>query len=290
MGDANMLERWIQMQARLLHGVNAERPATLLIEKANGESVGQYPITLDTLTDEVNEVLSMQASELPIGNHQFRIVIRSAAGEPLAQIPQVIKGRSKDAASAASELMTTQRANVIAIKMLEDTCANLSRLVDTQTERLTRTFGEFDAVADRLKENFLENSQVMLRMRELEMQHENTQAIIKELAPIGMVIAQHLLSKMQGGGNASDLLTSIMKGPNAEPAQPAPAEPAPAQPPGTELPGQPPEPALRATVEQPDNAIVLAVPEPTTSPVRRNGQKRPQGSRRPSPAKSRRAN
>lgn len=289
MSDANMLERWIGMQARLLHGVNAERPATLVLEKGNGDRVGQWPITLETLAEEVNEVLSMQAAELAIGNHQFRVVIQSPAGECLAQLPQVVRGRSKDAASAASEALIAQRANAMAVQSLTDVVSKLERVLDAQTDRLLKSQGETDAVSDKLKENFLENSQVMLKIRELEMAHENTQAIIKELAPLGMLIAQHLLSKMGNGGVATDLLSSLMKGPNANAEQP-PVQPAEPTAPEPELAGKPEPPVLGTTVEQPDHAIVLAVSQPSESAVRRNGKKRPEGNRRTSPAKHRRAN
>jgi hypothetical protein len=196
----------------------------------------------------------MQADELPKGAHQFRVVAYDPTGKQLAELPQTVQGRSKDASTAGSNAIAAQRANHMAV----DTLVLANTVTQQQLSQVAASNSDLHDDVTQLISTVndlrLSNEDMLLKRLEFEdkMAHKAKVfeaiegAIGQLLVPIGTLVIQKYGPQLLGM-TVEDLQ-------KLAPPVPKPADP---EPPAE----SPTNVGTVAPTEEPVDSIVPVVPE-----------------------------
>ena len=242
MADSTRLERWVAIQQKTWMVDEGTRASRIAVERPGGEQVQSFHSELPELGRALQDCLDLQAEELPAGtSHQFRIVSYDPAGKQLSEVPQTIRGKSKDASQANQHQLQQSRAHHQDIDtmsfVLDKTTASLE-------QAMTRVGDLFDDVTQLTESNTvmrLNNEEAQLRRLEFERRmarHDKVFEAIGELiAPIGMIVLEKLGPKLLGA-TPGEMLTKVTTAleavketkqaegtPNGEPTDSKPSDP-----------------------------------------------------------------
>jgi len=243
-----VVNSWVRMQ-RATWDVNAGSTATrFVLENAAGDQVAEWPAKLENVEEIIQDSLTMHAGELPVGNHAFRLVAYSENKTQLGELPQTLRGRSKEATSAASELIQMAKAMALMLSNTQQMFALQHQQFEAQEKRLGDQYENVALLIDRNAENASNNLEAQLRLEQFHNEQsrrdKREEAILSIITPIGVMAAEKYgpkllqMSPAEIGGKVKEMFGDAESKLKGEPS-PAPSPPA-------EVPAAPTEPGTIA--------------------------------------------
>ena len=205
MGDTTRLERWVALQKKTWDCDHGARAARITIERGD-EVVQGFAADVDELGRALEDALAMQADELTVGAHQFRIVAYGPDGKQLAELPQTVKGRNKDATTAGSAAIASARANHMSVDTMSFVLEKTRQELDQVANRNGDLHDDIQALIGTVNDLRLSNEEMLLRRLEFEekLQHKAKVyeaiegAIGQLLVPIGTLLINKYGSSLLG--------------------------------------------------------------------------------------------
>jgi len=229
-----VVNNWVRMQ-RATWDSNAGSVATrFVLENAAGDQVAEWPAKLENVEEIIQDSLTMHAGELPIGNHAFRLVAYSDAKAQLGELPQTLRGRSKEATSAASELIQMAKAMALMLSNTQQMFALQHQQFEAQEKRLGDQYENVALLIDRNAENASNNLEAQLRLEQFHNEQsrrdKREEAILSIITPIGVMAAEKYgpkllqMSPAEIGGKVKEMFgaESKLKGEPVPSAEPTP--------------------------------------------------------------------
>ena len=189
----------------------------------------------------------MHAGELPVGNHSFRLVAYGEGKTQVSELPQTLRGRSKEATSAASELMHMAKAMALMLNNTQQMFALQHQEFEAQQKRLGDQYENVALLIDRNAENASNNLEAQLRLEQFHNEQsrrdKREEAMLSIITPIGVMAMEKYGPKLLSmtPGEIEGKVKEMFKGgtelvANSEPAPEviAPPEAAPQVAPETE--------------------------------------------------------
>lgn len=193
--DDNRLARWLRFQQITWQSDAGAKAVEIVLERPDGEKVASFDVNRSNLAQIVADCLTMQGDELPIGSHSYRLVSYDAEHKQLAELPQTVRGRNRDATSAASDAMAMQKAVAQALRNLESV-ASLNQDIQTRlAETLDNERDNTNQLLDmnrQLRDNNLEHE---LRIREFDKRQERIDKFLEGAGSIITLLAPILVKK-----------------------------------------------------------------------------------------------
>lgn len=222
------INSWVRMQ-RSTWDCNAGTAATrIVLEDANGSQIWQWPADLKDLEDVIQDAVTMHAGELPVGNHSFRLVAYGEGKTQLGELPQTLRGRSKEATSAASDMMAMAKSMAVMLNNTQQMYTLQAQQFELQEKRLGDQYENVALLIDRNLEIQSQNLEVQLQLekfhKEEERRDQRQEAVLSILTPLATLAAQKYgpkllnMSPAEIGTKVSDLF----KGSDKPPAEPKP--------------------------------------------------------------------
>lgn len=274
------LERWVDLQRKTWDVDEGSRASRILIQQGQGELVQAFSTDLPELAATLQECLNMQSEELPVGSaHPFRIVSVDSTGKQLSELPQTVRGKSKDANTANQHALQQSRAHHQDIDtmsfVLDKTTAQLQQVSD----RLGELFDDCTALAESNATMRLNNEESLLRRLDFEAAKERRDKLWEALGqlavPVGTIILEKLGPKFLGA-TPGEMLTKVSSA--MEKLAEATEDPKPKADEATNV-------GATGPTEEPISAIVSAIPESRKGTIPRSNQARRARSARPSTGK-----
>ena len=203
MGDTTRLERWVTLQQKTWDIDEGSKASRIAVERPEGELVQSFNTDLPELGRVLQDCLDMQAGELPAGtSHRFRIVAYDPASKQLAELPQTVRGMSKDASSANQHQLTQSRAHHQDIDTMSFVLDKTTAQLEQTCTRLGELFDDCTQLSDSNASMRLNNEELMLRRLEFERRMARHDKIFEALGelmvPVGTIILEKLGPKLLG--------------------------------------------------------------------------------------------
>ena len=226
------VSKWLRMQSVTWHCDEGATAARIVLETSSGEQVQQWPSDLKDLEQIVEDCIAMQADELPQGAHGYRLVAYSEKNQQLGELPQTIRGRSKDATSAAAEHLQMQKALALEI-------ANMARIgelrnqeFEAQQRRLNDQYDNVGLLLDRNAENASVNFDASLRLKEFDKKQERLDMVYAMFTTVATPLLTMAVEKFGPkllSMKPSEIIDKVKDSFSAEPDPTAPEHKAPSE-------------------------------------------------------------
>jgi hypothetical protein len=215
--DDNRLARWLRFQQVTWQSDAGAKAVEIALERPDGERVALFDVNRANLAQIVTDCLVMQGDELPIGSHPYRLVSYDAEHKQLAELPQTVRGRNRDATSAASDAMAMQKAVAQSLRNLE----SVAQLNEQFQTRLAETLdGERDntnALLDMNRQLRDNNLEADLRLRQFEKREERIDKMLELVGGVFTLVAPALIKKFMPELAASELFAKHLEPPPKAP-------------------------------------------------------------------------
>jgi hypothetical protein len=231
------VDKWLRMQQLTWDCDQGTRAVKIALEKPDGTVAYEWPASLEDLASVIVDGLSLQADELPTGGHQYRLVAYGENKAQLSELPQTIRGRSRDAASAGAEAMQFQKASQMALHNFEFSAMHLRNELEQTSKRLTEQVENTQALLEKCNELFSANFSSQLELKKFERSQERQDMLVQCLTPLITMAVQKYGPKLLNM-NPDELARMIPASPPAAPpvaASPPAAPPVAASPPTPEV-------------------------------------------------------
>jgi hypothetical protein len=252
--DDNRLSRWLKFQQVTWQSDAGAKASEIVLERPDGEKVASFDINRSNLAQIVADCLTMQGDELPIGSHSYRLVSYDDAHKQLAELPQTVRGRNREATSAASDAMAMQRAVAQSLRNLESVASLNEQIQNRLAETLDNERDNTNQLLDmnrQLRDNNLEHE---LRLRQFEKREERIDKFLEGAGGLITLLAPLLIKKFLPELAASEMVAKQLDS-MTEKAKP------------NERPSEGPE--------EPISATSVVVPEPEQRALSPNDQAGP---------------
>jgi hypothetical protein len=273
------LEKWVSLQKKTWDVDEGSKASRIAIEHSGGELIQNFTTDLDELGRAIQDCLDMQAQELPAGtSHQFRVVSYDPAGKQLAELPQTVRGLSKDASSANQHALQQSRAHHQDVSTMAFVLDKTTSQLEQTCNRLGDLFDDCTQLAESNAMMRLNNEESQLRRLEFERRMDRNDKLFEALGNIGTLVIPAIIEKLGPkflGATPGEMLGKVSSALEKlnEPAPPATSE-------GTALHGE-----RSGTPTEPVDSIVSKLPEPRQGSISRSVEGRGAGNRRLVPGK-----
>lgn len=275
------LEKWVSLQKKTWDVDEGSKASRIAIEHSGGELIQNFTTDLDELGRAIQDCLDMQAQELPAGtSHQFRVVSYDPAGKQLAELPQTVRGLSKDASSANQHALQQSRAHHQDVSTMSFVLDKTTSQLEQTCNRLGDLFDDCTQLAESNAMMRLNNEESQLRRLEFERRMERNDKLFEALSNIGTLVIPAIIEKLGPkflGASPGEMLgkvsSALDKLNETAPAPPVTHE-------GTAQHGE-----RIGTTTEPVDSVVPKLPKPRQGSVSRSVAGRGTGNRRPVPRK-----
>lgn len=187
------LARWIRLQRITWQSDSGSKAVRVALER-EGEKIHEFEMATPELAAVLHDAMQLQADELPTGAHQFRVVAYDEKGLQLSELPQTVRGRSKEATSAANEAITHARASAMNVS----NAAAATQLLRTELEREFARNNDLTEdkalLIDKIQELVTQNFDAQLRLAEFNRKMERTDKLYDALTtifvPLGTLVVE----------------------------------------------------------------------------------------------------
>lgn len=194
---ADNLATWIEFQQKTWQSDSGSKAKTIILKRRNTDDiVCTFPADAENLASMVQTALSMQADELPKGSHGFVCIALDDKGAQLSELPQTVKGLSKDATNAAQEHIAMQNAAAKALANLDFANQVMNRQLAQVSEKLGSEVEDKFAVLNKLVEERGSNFESQLVLEKFLRSQQRIDTIIENLAPAFNILAQWAAEKI----------------------------------------------------------------------------------------------
>lgn len=160
------LGRWVQRQLRTIDGETGFRAVKLCFERTDGPVVETWHIETPNLENEIEERVVAQMEELPGGPHSYKFVAYGPDGSQMSELPQTLRGRSREATGAATEATAMQRATALSLENVQTAVTLLRTELEAKTGQLATANEDVAAVLAKLNEMSSQNFDQQLKLQE----------------------------------------------------------------------------------------------------------------------------
>lgn len=191
------LSTWIEFQQKTWQADSGSKAKTIVVKRKNTDDVVcTFPADAENLASMIRIALQMQADELPKGSHSFTCLALDDKGAQLSELPQTVKGMSKDATNAAQEQVALQNAAAKALGNLDFANQVMSRQLAQMAEKLSAEVEDKFAVLNRLVEEQGSNFESQLALQRFLRREQRIDTLIDNLAPALGILANWAAEKV----------------------------------------------------------------------------------------------
>jgi len=222
------IARWVRMQRVTWQCDESAMAARIVLETHSGEQVAEWPTHLEELEQVIEDAVGMYADELPQGPHAYRLVAYSSDKRQLSELPQTIRGRSKDASTAASDALQLQKATALFISNVTSWASLARGEADKQQARLDDAQDNTSQLLDLANQLRGHNLEAELRLRQFEEEQkrkdQRQEAFISIITPLATMAVEKYGPKLLSM-SPTDILEKSKAFLGSTPAEPAPSPP-----------------------------------------------------------------
>lgn len=188
------LARWVRLQSITWQADSGSKASRIAIER-DGEKIHEFEVATPGLAAVLHDALELQADELPTGAHQFRVVAYDSNGGQLSELPQTVRGRSKEATSAANEAITNARASAMNVSTAAAAAQLLRGELDREFARNNDLTEDKALLIDKIQELVTQNFDAQLRLAEFNRKMERTDKLYDALTTIFVPLGTMVMEK-----------------------------------------------------------------------------------------------
>lgn len=207
------LERWVELQRKTWDVDEGARASRILIQQQQGELIQGFSTELPDLGRVLQECLDMQADELPAGSsYPFRVVSVDSTGKQLSELPQTVRGKSKDANTANQHALQQSRAHHQDIDTMSFVLDRTTQQLEQVSNRLGELFDDCTALAESNATMRLNNEESLLRRLEFEASVARRDKLWEALGQLAVPVGTILLEKLGPkflGATPGEMLTKV---------------------------------------------------------------------------------
>lgn len=262
--EGNKVDRWLTLQRVTWQADEGAKATRVVMLDRDNEQVAEFALTTPNLSTVIGDVLDMQADELPHGAHSFRLVAYDDQKKQLGELRQTIRGRNKDATSAAQEAISRENAAAKSLSNSAEVQRQQHALNQQLVEHLDNERDNTNQLLDALRQIKDSNFESELRLREFDKRQERIDQALEVVGDLLKLVAPVLIQKF------------------------LPGMPIPGLPSQQQSPQEPTEQPQSGTTEKPADTPSASVAQPGSEVLHGSAESRGKGNGGSDPAKHRR--